>query len=441
MGRRQKIAIVGSGGGGLACAYLLAQVADVTVYEAEGWLGGHVRTVDFPCADGITRPVDMGIVITDPWTYPVLYALLEKFRIDTRATGWTLGAAFGADDFWYTGGPTTALFRRVRDECSRFDIDAMRLYEAPFEAQPATVSGWLGSLGYSDEFAAKVLSPTLTLLVVSRAGLLTAPPGRIARLFADRRLSFFNATLWRLFPGGARQYVDALVASTPATFRPSTPVKSVARTDDGVMVTDASGDIERFDQVVFGTQANITLALLADPTAREREILGTFTFEPGEFYLHSDDSVLSEYLPKDLCSQYHYYGPDAQAELQGGFTLNTGAGLGFPAAAGPVLLTGYAAGSRAARPDPKKMVAYARWEHALSTLAQLKARAALHKIQGSQGTWHCGTSTVIATADAVLTSGMVLAKHISPDVVFPFDEPLCVDDYRRMEELMFPRVG
>lgn len=62
-------------------------------------------------------------------------------------------------------------------------------------------------------------------------------------------------------------------------------------------------------------------------------------------------------------------------------------------------------------------------------------------IQGSQGTWHCGSSTVVASAEAVLTSGMVLAKHISLDVVFPFDEPSCVDKYRQIEGVMFPRVS
>jgi predicted NAD/FAD-binding protein len=136
---KQKIAIIGSGGGGLGCAYTLGQVADVTVYEANAWFGGHAHTVDFPCADGVTRPVDMGIVITDPWTYPVLYAITKKFGIATRAKGWTLGASFG-HDYWYTGGPRTPLWDRVRSDSSRFELDIVSIANAPIEDQLKTVA-------------------------------------------------------------------------------------------------------------------------------------------------------------------------------------------------------------------------------------------------------------------------------------------------------------
>ena len=434
---KQKIAIIGSGGGGLGCAYTLGQVADVTVYEANAWFGGHAHTVDFPCADGVTRPVDMGIVITDPWTYPVLYAITKKFGIATRAKGWTLGASFG-HDYWYTGGPRTPLWDRVRSDSSRFELDIVSIANAPIEDQLKTVEYWLTTLGYSDEFAAKVLSPTLTLLVVTRAGLLSAPIVNILGLFSDKQLSFFNGTLWRLFPGGTRQYVDALVANTPGTFLKDTPVTSVSRTPSGVLVTDGKGKTERFDQVVFGTQANITLRLLADATPEEKALLGAFTWQQADVYLHSDDSVLSKVLPKDLCSQYHYDGPNPEPELQGSFTLNMGVGLGLPHSAGPVLITGYNIDSKAKRPHHNKIVAQARWEHELATLEQTGARQMLHTIQGQNNTWHCGTTAVWASADAVLASGMVVATKVSPAAQLPFTDPASVADFQQIEAVMFP---
>lgn len=435
---KQKIAIIGSGGGGLGCAYTLGQVADVTVYEANSWFGGHAHTVDFPCADGVTRPVDMGIVITDPWTYPVLYAITKKYGISTRAKGWTLGAAFGPHDYWYTGGPCTPLWERVRSDASRFELDTVGLANAPIEEQLKTVEYWLTTLGYSDEFAAKVLSPTLTLLVVTRAGLLKAPIVNILGLFSDKQLSFFNGTLWRLFPGGTRQYIDALVHDTPGKFLASTPVTSVSRTPEGVMITDGSGKTERFDQVVFGTQANITLRLLADATDEEKALLGAFTWQQADVYLHSDDTVLSHFLPKDLCSQYHYDGPNPQPELQGSFSLNMGVGLDFPKDAGPVLITGYNIDSKGKRPHPKKVVAQARWEHELATLEQTGARQMLHTIQGNKSTWHCGTTAVWASADAVLASGMVVATHVVPEAQLPFTDPASVADFQQIAEVMFP---
>ncbi|MEZ4295103.1 MAG: FAD-dependent oxidoreductase [Polyangiaceae bacterium] len=435
---KKKIAIIGSGGGGLGAAYLLGSVADVTVYEASSWLGGHARTVDFPCADGVSRPADMGILLTDPWTYPVLYAVLRKHNIETRAAGWTLGASFGKDDWWYTGGPNTDLWKRVRADASRFELDAVRLHNAPIEDKLKPVGYWLSELGYSNEFAAKVLSPMLTLLVVTRTGLLTSPIINILGLFSDKQLSFFNGTQWRMFPGGTRQYVNAMVSATTATFLTSTPVTGVTRTEQGAEITDGSGNTATFDHVVFATPADITLKLLTDATPEEQGLLGAYTWQEAELYLHSDDGVLSKHLPSGLCSQYQYTGPDPQAELQGAFTLNVGAGLGFPKKAGPVLVTGYNVGSDAPRPKAKKVVATAKWQHEIMTLQQMGARQSLHGIQGLKNTWHCGTTAVWPSADAVLASGMVLARHVEPASVFPFDDPASVADFQQIEAVMFP---
>ena len=57
-----------------------------------------------------------------------------------------------------------------------------------------------------------MLSPVLTLLVVTRAGLVDAPIVNILGLFSDKQLSFFNGTTWRLFPQGTRAYVVNFVS-------------------------------------------------------------------------------------------------------------------------------------------------------------------------------------------------------------------------------------
>lgn len=438
-----KIAIVGGGGGGMGAAYALGMAgkAEVTVFEANSWLGGHARTVDFPCADGVTRPIDMGVILSEPWTYPVLYAICNKYGIASRAVGWTVGASF-KDQWWFTGGPDTPLFSSIREDCSRFELDTYWWKQLSDEEQLLPVSKYLAAGGYSNDFAAKALAPVLCLLVVTRQGLVSAPLGNILGLFSDKQLSFFNATMWRLFPDGTRAYIDALknAVTQTVTFQTNTPVSAVRRVTSGgstsVVVTTAAGE-QTFDQVIFGTQADITLSLLTDATAAEKAILGAFEFQKAEIYLHKDESVLSQVLPKNLCSQYWYDGDDVSPELQGPFSLNPGVGLGLPAAAGPVLITGYNQGAPQRRPAKDLTVAYSLWEHEVATQQAAIARTQFASIQGNQNTWHCGTSPTWPNADAVLTSGMVVACQPQLGGAFPFTDSESLGDFAMIKQVMF----
>jgi uncharacterized protein len=55
---RPKAAVVGSGVAGLTAAYLLQRRYDVTLFEADGRLGGHAHTHELPTVDGRTVDVD-----------------------------------------------------------------------------------------------------------------------------------------------------------------------------------------------------------------------------------------------------------------------------------------------------------------------------------------------------------------------------------------------
>ena len=78
--RRERVAIVGAGAGGVAAAYFLAGTHDVELFEARGRIGGHCdsRTSS---TKGQRVTVDLGAQFFHPETHPIYVTLLEEIGL------------------------------------------------------------------------------------------------------------------------------------------------------------------------------------------------------------------------------------------------------------------------------------------------------------------------------------------------------------------------
>jgi predicted NAD/FAD-binding protein len=100
-----------------------------------------------------------------------------------------------------------------------------------------------------------------------------------------------NRPQWHTVAGGARQYVEKIVAGI-ADKRLNAPVQQVLRDAQGVrVVTD--GRVERFDAIVMACNSDQALAILGQgATPDERAVLGAIRYQPNRAVLHTDASVL-----------------------------------------------------------------------------------------------------------------------------------------------------
>jgi predicted NAD/FAD-binding protein len=82
---RPRVAVVGSGIGGLSAAYHLRTAAHTTLFESGDYFGGHTHTVDvsLPNAQGTTQTigVDTGFLVLNERTYPELLKLFAALHI------------------------------------------------------------------------------------------------------------------------------------------------------------------------------------------------------------------------------------------------------------------------------------------------------------------------------------------------------------------------
>jgi predicted NAD/FAD-binding protein len=90
--------------------------------------------------------------------------------------------------------------------------------------------------------------------------------------------------------------VEALTRPFQERIRLDSLVHSIARHTEHVEITAAGREggwgTEYFDHVVIATHSDQALALLRDPSGREREILGAIPYQQNEAVLHTDSTLL-----------------------------------------------------------------------------------------------------------------------------------------------------
>ena len=78
-----KIAIIGTGIAGNVLAYHLHKDHDITVFEANDYIGGHSHTHDIRIDDE-HQVIDTGFIVFNYRTYPKFTALLYELGVGAR---------------------------------------------------------------------------------------------------------------------------------------------------------------------------------------------------------------------------------------------------------------------------------------------------------------------------------------------------------------------
>jgi predicted NAD/FAD-binding protein len=299
---RPSIAVVGSGIAGLTVAEGLYRDHDVTVYEAEAWVGGHTHTVDID-EDGQTIAVDTGFIVCNEWTYPNFLALLARYGVSTQNSNMSFSVRDERSGLEYNGTNVNTLFAQRRNAVSprflgmiadilRFNRAAPTVLLGP-EPGP-TLGDWLRDRNYGQRFIDHYILPMGRSIWSAGAEAILNFPARFFVDFFQRHgfLNIDNRPVWQAIPGGSSRYVEAITAGFRERIRVNTPVQRIERTATGVLMYLPHGEAVRHDAVVLATHADTALRLLGDPSSDETELLGAFPFESNDVILHTDERLL-----------------------------------------------------------------------------------------------------------------------------------------------------
>ena len=432
-----KIAIVGSGISGLAAAHRLQSEAHVTLFEAGSYFGGHTHTVDValptPAGQVVTHGVDTGFLVFNERTYPQLIALLAELDVATAPSDMSFsvqvpGAAGGKALEWSGSSLSTVFAQRsnllrprfwgMLSDLLRFNQLTTRLALANEEAALAQPLGdFLQAQRFGDAFRDWYFLPMLGCIwSCPTEQMLRFPVATMVRFCHNHGLlQVADRPQWHTVVGGARHYVDKIVARI-ADKRLNTPVRRIERDAAGVRLLTDHG-AERFDRVVLATHSDQALALLAAPTAQERAVLGAIRYQPNRAVLHTDASVLPQRRAAWAAWNYERAASqgDESARVCLHYWLNQLQPLPF---AQPVVVSLNPAEPIAAQ----HVIGEYDYDHPVFDLPAIRAQAQVPQLQGEQHSWFCGAWTGYGFHEDGLKSGMAVADQLLAELRTPMAE-------------------
>ena len=297
-----KIAIIGSGISGLTAAHYLRERHDITVFEANAYIGGHTNTLDVEL-DCERHRIDTGFIVFNDWTYPNFIRLLDEIGVPSQPTDMSFSVRCDLTGLEYNGSNLNGLFAQRRNllrprfylmlrDILRFNRESLALLES--DNEELTIGEYLREAKYSREFVDHYLFPMGSAIWSCPPDTFSQFPIRFVVEFYRNHglLSVTKRPVWRVIQNGSRTYVEALTRPFRDRIILNCPVQSVRRTPEGIEVHSATRGYEQFEHVVFACHSDQALQLLADPTATESELLGAFPYEANTAVLHTDSSVL-----------------------------------------------------------------------------------------------------------------------------------------------------
>lgn len=387
-----RIAIVGAGVSGNVCAWLLHPHHEVTLFEANAYPGGHTNTIRVEAYGG-AYSLDTGFMVFNDRTYPEFIRVLEQLGIEAQDSDMSFSVRCDRTGLEYQGSSLSGLFAQrgnlLNPRFYRMLWDIVRFNRLATQERDAladslTMGDYLRQRGFGADMVDRYLVPMT-------AAIWSACPGKVLEMPARFLLQFFHnhgllqlsdRPQWKTIPGGACRYVAELLRPLGDRVRLNTPVASVHRGDEAVVVRTRDGEQASFDAVVFACHSDQALRMLSDADGREREVLEYFPYQHNLAIVHTDTRLLPRRRAAWASWNYRIL-PGNDERVSVTYDVNRLQRLGAP---GPVCVTL----NDEETIDPSRVLARIDYHHPVFQPGTLRMQQAQHELNGRRRTYFCG---------------------------------------------------
>ncbi len=388
-----KIAIIGSGISGLTCGYHLHQQHELTLFEANDYIGGHTATIDIEL-DGQSYAVDSGFIVYNERTYPNFIALMDEIGVSGRVTQMSFSVRNEENGLEYNGHTLATLFAQRSNlfnlrfyglikDIVRFNRLAKKEAGSQVDHHQ-TLGEFLKQHGFSDYFCINYILPMgAAIWSSSLADLRNFPLLFFLRFFLNHGLlDIFNRPKWYVINGGSREYIVPLTSGFKERILLNSPVSRVERRGSEVLVT-ANGKQQRFDAVIFACHSDEVRAILADMSTDEEALFMALDYQANDVVLHTDTRLLPQHRRAWAAWNYWLRDTDLRALPALTYNMNILQHIDAP----HTFCVSLNCGDAIAK---EKILRRFTYHHPVFTPRSLNARRKRNKINGLNGTWFCG---------------------------------------------------
>ncbi|VTR59354.1 protoporphyrinogen oxidase [Serratia fonticola] len=163
--KKKNIAIIGGGAAGTVAAWLLRDKHNITLFEVNDYIGGHVYTCHIDTNEHGRIPVDMGVEYFNERISPNVFNLLKYLGIENYVAPSSFHARFpGEAQYWSNVHLDGPLRQAMQDEFSRFQLGMSEVISSGEERyKTMSISDYLDENSYSSRFIYQALYPMISI--------------------------------------------------------------------------------------------------------------------------------------------------------------------------------------------------------------------------------------------------------------------------------------
>lgn len=418
----KKIAIIGSGISGMACAYFLKDRYDVTFYEKEDYAGGHTNTVTVK-EDGRDIHIDTGFMVFNLETYPNLVRFFKELAIPVKPTRMSFSFQHCPTNLEYGSAKLSGIFAQKRNifrpafyrmlsDILRFNKEGHEVLDNPRFAS-WTIARYAAEKKLGNEFLEHYLLPMSAAVWSTDSSLMkNFPVLTLVRFFKNHGLLGVRTHLqWYTPDGGSRVYRDKVISFFKGHVRLNRGARQVKRVNGKVSVRDASGAEEIFDQAVLACHADQALAMLENPTLDEKRLLALFRYQKNHAILHTDETVMPK--AKTAWASWNYrvqntaQGPRATTVYWMNCLQQVSQNKDY-----------FVSINDPGNINPAKILWQKEYEHPIYSLDSVQAQAELPRLNENGLLFYCGAYFRYGFHEDGFTAGLEAARKITGEAVW-----------------------